>query len=48
MNIQEAAIYNNQTVGAGGEMFARNTFGSVDLTASDSLELTWRFTFTDS
>jgi len=29
-------------------MFARNTFGSVNLSASDSLELTWRFTFTDS
>lgn len=29
-------------------MFARNTFGSVNLSTSDSLELTWRFTFTDS
>jgi len=31
-----------------GWMFARNTFGNVDLTANDSLELTWTFTFTDS
>jgi len=29
-------------------MFARNTFGSVNLSPSDSLELTWRFTFSDS
>jgi len=31
-----------------GWMFARNTFGNVDLTVNDSLELTWTFTFTDS
>jgi len=31
-----------------GWMFARNTFGNVDLTINDSLELTWTFTFTDS
>jgi len=29
-------------------MFARNTFGSVNLSESDSLELTWKFTFTDN
>lgn len=49
--IREAALWNNATtvaIGpAGGQVFARNTFGSVTLTATDSLELTWRFTFTD-
>ena len=29
-------------------MFARNTFGNVTLQSTDSLQLTWRFTFTDS
>jgi len=29
-------------------MFARNTFGTVNLSTSDSLELTWKFTFTDN
>ena len=33
---------------AGNVMFARNTFGKVNLSTSDSLELTWKFTFTDS
>jgi len=33
---------------AGNNMFARNTFGTVNLSSSDSLELTWKFTFTDS
>jgi len=32
----------------GNNMFARNTFGTVNLSTSDSLELTWKFTFTDS
>jgi hypothetical protein len=48
--IREAAMWNNATSpapGPNGQMFARNTFGSVTLTATDSLELTWRFTFTD-
>ncbi|MGI0056029.1 MAG: hypothetical protein ACREAK_01510 [Nitrosarchaeum sp.] len=46
--IREAALWNNRTSpSANGNMFARNTFGSVTLTATDSLELTWRFTFTD-
>ena len=51
--------YNRAPGGCGGpsdlcpapidnRMFARNTFGSVNLSTSDSLELTWRFTFTDS
>ena len=29
-------------------MFARNSFGNVTLQSTDSLQLTWRFTFTDS
>lgn len=49
--IREAAMWNNATTvvpgPTGGQMFARNTFGSVTLTNTDSLELTWRFTFTD-
>lgn len=48
--IQEAALWNNGTnpaVAPKGQMFARNTFGSVTLTTTDSLQLTWRFTFTD-
>lgn len=58
-NIGEAGIWNNQTAGNSGYyapqehergniMFARNTFGTVNLSVSDSLELTWKFTFTDS
>lgn len=49
-DIREAAMWNNATSPATapeGQMFARNTFGSVTLTNTDSLELTWRFTFTD-
>jgi len=55
--IHEAGIWtdSNETFTAGGPgivdsgwMFARNTFGNVDLTENDSLELTWTFTFTDS
>jgi hypothetical protein len=47
--IQEAGLWNNATNPAvtGGQMFARNSFGEVTLTTTDSLELTWRFTFTD-
>jgi len=44
--IQEAGIWNHPTVNT-GHMFARNIFGSVTLTSTDSLELTWKFTFTD-
>ena len=57
-NIAEAGIWNTLAGGpdfhgptgpvAGNLMFARNSFGSVDLSVSDSLELTWKFTFTDS
>jgi len=56
-NIGEAGIWNNSTSGPsfygdkahnGNLMFARNTFGSVNLGPADSLELTWKFTFTDS
>jgi len=55
-NIGEAGFWNNATEGptynTGPEtdniMFARNTFGTVNLSTSDSLELTWKFTFTDS
>ena len=55
-NIGEAGIWTNATAGpqygdlreGGNNMFARNTFGTVNLSDSDSLELTWKFTFTDS
>jgi hypothetical protein len=55
-NIGEAGIWTNATAGPqffdlreqGNNMFARNTFGTVNLSDSDSLELTWKFTFTDS
>jgi len=57
-NIGEAGIWTNGTFGpiysdppvreGGNNMFARNTFGTVNLSTSDSLELTWKFTFTDS
>ena len=56
LSIDEAGIWTNTTSGPAypalapidNRMFARNTFGSVNLSPSDSLELTWRFTFTDS
>lgn len=56
-NIGEAGIWQNATGGpnyytlgqeTGNVMFARNTFGTVNLSLSDSLELTWKFTFTDN
>jgi hypothetical protein len=59
-NIGEAGIWTNASVGPanyvnktvsqleGNLMFARNTFGTVNLSTSDSLELTWKFTFTDN
>jgi len=56
-NIGEAGIWTNVTGGpsfytvgqeTGNMMFARNTFGTVNLSVSDSLELTWKFTFTDN
>ncbi|MEX0639710.1 MAG: hypothetical protein WEB28_00410 [Nitrosopumilaceae archaeon] len=51
--IDEAGIFDNATSIAGGGftggyMFARNTFGSVDLGPLDTLQLDWEFTFTDS
>lgn len=47
--IQEAGIWNRPSITATNDhMFARNTFGSVTLTSTDSLELTWKFTFTDT
>jgi len=57
VSIGEAGLWNNATGGPGfytggpendNLMFARNTFGSVNIGSSDSLELTWKFTFTDS
>lgn len=57
LSIDEAGIWMNSSSGPSyanapapfdNRMFARNTFGSVNLSTSDSLELTWRFTFTDS
>jgi len=56
-NIGEAGIWTNGTGGPDfytngpandNIMFARNTFGTVNLSVSDSLELTWKFTFTDN
>jgi hypothetical protein len=56
-SIDEAGIFNNATTdttagdangNGGGQMFARNTFGSVTLMALDTLQLDWEFTFTDS
>ena len=47
LGIDEAGIFDNSTVNQ-GKMFARNTFGSVDLGALDTLRLDWEFTFTDS
>jgi len=52
--IDEAGIFDNSTSTSngdlfnGGLMFARNTFGSVDLGPLDTLQLDWEFTFTDS
>ncbi len=50
--IDEAGIFTTSTAeSAGGEfglMFARNTFGSVNLGPLDTLQLEWEFTFTDS
>jgi len=59
-NIGEAGLWTNASVGPAfhvnhtanqltdNVMFARNTFGTVNLSTSDSLELTWKFTFTDN
>jgi len=59
-NIGEAGLWTNASTGpafysndtadylVNNLMFARNTFGTVNLSTSDSLELTWKFTFTDN
>ena len=44
-SIDEAGVF---TLASGGEMFARNTFNTVDLQSADSLQLNWDFVFTDS
>ena len=46
--IDEAGIYLDGTIPGPNEMFARNTFGSVVLSALDTLQLDWEFTFTDT
>ena len=45
--IDEAGIFTHQD-GSEGLMFARNTFGSVNLMMGDTLQLEWEFTFKDS
>ena len=45
--IDEAGIFTHQD-GSEGLLFARNTFGSVDLNPGDTLQLEWEFTFKDS
>jgi len=51
-SIDEAGIFTSSAAacngGACGMMFARNTFGSVNLGPLDTLQLEWEFTFTDS
>lgn len=48
VGIDEAGIFTTSTTEGGGMMFARNTFGSVNLGALDTLQLEWEFTFKDS
>jgi hypothetical protein len=51
LDIDEAGIFTSSSAGAppaSGLMFARNTFGSVDLGALDTLQLQWEFTFKDT
>jgi len=51
LDIDEAGIFTSSSAGAfpaTGLMFARNTFGSVDLGALDTLQLQWEFTFKDT
>lgn len=47
IGIDEAGIFTHPD-GTGGLMFARNTFGSVNLGGLDTLQLEWEFTFRDS
>lgn len=44
-SIDEAGVF---TLDTAGEMFARNTFNTVNLQSADSLQLNWDFVFTDS
>jgi len=48
LDIDEAGIFTTNSASANGMMFARNTFGSVDLGALDTLQLQWEFTFKDT
>jgi len=51
LDIDEAGIFTSSSAGvppASGLMFARNTFGSVDLGVLDTLQLQWEFTFKDT
>jgi len=43
--ISEAVIFNAVTT---GDPFARNTFSGVTLAGTDTLDITWTFTFTDT
>jgi len=45
--LQEAGMFNDWSA-TDLNMFARNTYTSVDVQPADSLELTWDFTFTDT
>jgi len=44
-SIDEAGLFNALT---SGNMFSRNTFSAVTLSTSDSLAVTWTFTFSDT
>ncbi len=48
VGIDEAGIFTAVDGASGGLLFARNTFGSVNLGLLDTLQLEWEFTFTDS
>lgn len=48
LDIDEAGIFTTNSASPNGMMFARNTFGSVDLGALDTLQLQWEFTFKDT
>lgn len=48
VGIDEAGIFTASTQEGDGMLFARNTFGSVNLGALDTLQLEWEFTFRDS
>jgi len=50
LGIDEAGLFTTQDSEPpnGGMLFARNTFGSVNLGPLDTLRLEWEFTFTDS